>query len=188
MNEITMTARSEVELVSNWLDAFEDALARCDRAAVDRIIADDCHWRDLLAFTWTSPRMRAVRLIVSTLAPASRGRRAQICPCGRSHAAAAGDPSRHSLDRSLLQLRDQGRAGSRPPAPGSRRARQGVGIHDLARGIEGSRGADRRASAQRYRPIRATSAGITGATCARTSKPSPTASRRCSSSAPGKRA
>ena len=52
MNEITMTARSEVELVSNWLDAFEDALARCDRAAVDRIIADECHWRDLLAFTW----------------------------------------------------------------------------------------------------------------------------------------
>ena len=52
MNEITMTARSEVELVSNWLRAFEDAMARGDRAAVDSIIADECHWRDLLAFTW----------------------------------------------------------------------------------------------------------------------------------------
>lgn len=52
MSELTMTAISEAEAVNTWLGAFEKALTRGDRAALEAIIADEFHWRDLLAFTW----------------------------------------------------------------------------------------------------------------------------------------
>jgi cation diffusion facilitator CzcD-associated flavoprotein CzcO len=39
--------------VERWLGRFEQALNTCDRDALKALFADDCHWRDLVAFTWT---------------------------------------------------------------------------------------------------------------------------------------
>ena len=36
-----------------WLDTFSQALAAGDADAVAALFADDCYWRDLVAFTWT---------------------------------------------------------------------------------------------------------------------------------------
>lgn len=40
------------EHVSNWLLALEQALAQRSEQDLKALFADDCHWRDLLAFTW----------------------------------------------------------------------------------------------------------------------------------------
>jgi len=48
-----MTALREKPLaVSDWLDAFGEALAARDIAAVSALFAETCYWRDLLSFTW----------------------------------------------------------------------------------------------------------------------------------------
>lgn len=44
---------SESEHVERWLAAFEAALASNDPEELRSVIADECHWRDLLAFTWS---------------------------------------------------------------------------------------------------------------------------------------
>jgi cation diffusion facilitator CzcD-associated flavoprotein CzcO len=38
--------------VARWLSSFENALRSGDRAAIASLFAEDCHWRDLMAFTW----------------------------------------------------------------------------------------------------------------------------------------
>jgi len=38
---------------TNWLDTLNQALAQSDKTAIQNLFADDCHWRDLLAFTWS---------------------------------------------------------------------------------------------------------------------------------------
>ena len=40
------------EIISQWLQDFEQALSRKDRQALRELFADDCHWRDMFAFTW----------------------------------------------------------------------------------------------------------------------------------------
>jgi putative flavoprotein involved in K+ transport len=37
---------------ARWLSAFETALAAGDTAAIGALFHRDCHWRDVLAFTW----------------------------------------------------------------------------------------------------------------------------------------
>lgn len=44
---------TEAELIEAWLAAFETALGAADKGALDAIIDDDFHWRDVLAFTWS---------------------------------------------------------------------------------------------------------------------------------------
>ena len=44
---------TDAERVSNWLAAFEQALNRSDRAALEKLFVEDSHWRDLFIFTWT---------------------------------------------------------------------------------------------------------------------------------------
>ena len=39
--------------VSAWLEKFSRALARRDLEAAAKLFDDECHWRDLVAFTWT---------------------------------------------------------------------------------------------------------------------------------------
>jgi len=46
-------AETNVEPASAWLAAFELALVQGDRSALGQLFADECHWRDLVAFTWT---------------------------------------------------------------------------------------------------------------------------------------
>ena len=38
--------------LSDWLDRFSTALDRSDFAATQTLFADECYWRDLVAFTW----------------------------------------------------------------------------------------------------------------------------------------
>lgn len=44
---------SASEQIEQWLAAFETALVAGDAAALRAMIADEFHWRDLLAFTWS---------------------------------------------------------------------------------------------------------------------------------------
>ncbi len=48
-----VTPTTDSECAALWLEAFEGALLRSDRQALGRLFADECHWRDLVAFTWT---------------------------------------------------------------------------------------------------------------------------------------
>ncbi|MDB5403606.1 MAG: hapE 2, partial [Rhodopila sp.] len=36
----------------DWLAAFETTLASRDAARIGALFHQDCHWRDVLAFTW----------------------------------------------------------------------------------------------------------------------------------------
>jgi putative flavoprotein involved in K+ transport len=38
--------------LERWLASFEDALRKSDLKAVSALFADECYWRDLVAFTW----------------------------------------------------------------------------------------------------------------------------------------
>ena len=37
---------------ARWLADFHDALATRDKARLQPLFADECYWRDFLAFTW----------------------------------------------------------------------------------------------------------------------------------------
>ena len=37
---------------ADWLGNFEQALVAGDAAALQKLFGDECHWRDLVAFTW----------------------------------------------------------------------------------------------------------------------------------------
>ena len=39
-------------MLTRWLVRFETALAKDDINAAAELFAEDCHWRDLVAFTW----------------------------------------------------------------------------------------------------------------------------------------
>jgi putative flavoprotein involved in K+ transport len=58
MNEMTMslppaaTVPDAMHHVTQWLCGFEAALAARDAPSLEQAFATDCHWRDLLAFTW----------------------------------------------------------------------------------------------------------------------------------------
>ncbi len=53
-------ALSETQVVGQWLASFEAALQAGDAKALAAHFADDGHWRDLLAFTWSiTPRQGA---------------------------------------------------------------------------------------------------------------------------------
>jgi len=53
MHGLSVPKPSDPAHVSAWLSAFEQALTAGDDAALRAVLADECHWRDLLAFTWT---------------------------------------------------------------------------------------------------------------------------------------
>lgn len=43
---------SEHATASKWLRSFEDALRACNREALMACFGAECHWRDMLAFSW----------------------------------------------------------------------------------------------------------------------------------------
>lgn len=57
----------EAQLVTWWLDEFERALTEGDREALEGLYADQCHWRDLLAFTWNIKQHEGRAAIVDRL-------------------------------------------------------------------------------------------------------------------------
>ena len=71
------------QIVTGWLDAFEQALDNRDEAALAILLTDDGHWRDVLAFTWhltsrTDPRRIARGLLERQ--PAVKAKDFQINP------------------------------------------------------------------------------------------------------------
>ena len=60
-------ADMSVDLAAAWLADFESALARGDEIALEQLFADECHWRDLLAFTWTVTQRESKARIVESL-------------------------------------------------------------------------------------------------------------------------
>jgi cation diffusion facilitator CzcD-associated flavoprotein CzcO len=58
-----------------WIDDFGAALAAGDAGRIARLFADDCHWRDILAFNWdlrtTSTAAAVADRIVAALASAT---------------------------------------------------------------------------------------------------------------------
>jgi cation diffusion facilitator CzcD-associated flavoprotein CzcO len=50
---MTPTSQSSLETRSaDWLSSFEDALSRQHKDHLHDLFTDDCHWRDVVAFTW----------------------------------------------------------------------------------------------------------------------------------------
>lgn len=56
------------QLVTTWLSQFGAALERRDLAAVAELFADECYWRDFLAFTWNLKTLEGRREIEQMLA------------------------------------------------------------------------------------------------------------------------
>ena len=49
--------------VSSWLAKFSDALEKTDTQALKSLFAEDCYWRDLVAFTWNIKTMEGRKAI-----------------------------------------------------------------------------------------------------------------------------
>ena len=61
--------------VSQWLTAFEAALAAEDLDAAERLFGEDCYWRDLVGFTWnivTVEGRAGVRDLLAATLPSTR--------------------------------------------------------------------------------------------------------------------
>jgi len=72
MEELTVNrarsgAPSEANHVGQWLKRFETALQGSDEAGLSSLFAEECHWRDLLAFTWTITPLEGKAPIVGRL-------------------------------------------------------------------------------------------------------------------------
>ena len=57
--------------VQSWLENFESALSSGDAAAIAPLFAEESHWRDVLAFTWTITPHQGADEIASALAARS---------------------------------------------------------------------------------------------------------------------
>ena len=53
MNAPARIVANAAEQATRWLKNFEKALRGTDREALTGLFADECHWRDMLAFNWT---------------------------------------------------------------------------------------------------------------------------------------
>jgi thioredoxin reductase len=70
-------------LVERWLVRFEQALESGDADGLAALFADDCHWRDLLAFTWTITPHEGREMTRASLLrtqPAVKARNLQLAP------------------------------------------------------------------------------------------------------------
>lgn len=67
--------KSDAQLVSEWLNRFESAVATADRTALEGLFISDCHWRDLFIFTWTiTPRSGRPEVVSALLKALPRAR------------------------------------------------------------------------------------------------------------------
>jgi putative flavoprotein involved in K+ transport len=65
-----LTDSSVEAAAKGWLRAFEAALASRDAEAIAALFADECHWRDILAFTWNLHSISGAQAIAKRLAEA----------------------------------------------------------------------------------------------------------------------
>lgn len=72
------TSTAVLEQAVSWLRAVEAALARQDRGGLGDLLRDDCHWRDLAAFTWDVFQTSGVGSVAGELL----ARAAEVRPTG----------------------------------------------------------------------------------------------------------
>ena len=100
-----------------WLGAFETALTSRDAAKIGALFHDDCHWRDVLAFTW---HFTAVEGREKSLRGSRRNkciRRRTDFICRSAEAASPGASPGHRLHRGNLRIRDRVGARRRHHSP-----------------------------------------------------------------------
>ncbi len=85
-----LTNNSVTAAAEAWLDAFGAALASGDAARVAVLFAEDCHWRDILAFTWDLRTTSGADAIAQRMAPAL----SDMAPRGVALAAGRTQPRR----------------------------------------------------------------------------------------------
>ena len=73
-----------------WLDDFGAALASGAAARIATLFAEDCHWRDILAFTWDLRTASGAAAIAARMAPAT----ADMAPHAVARAAGRTPPRR----------------------------------------------------------------------------------------------
>ena len=73
-----------------WLGAFEAALASGEAARIAALFAEECHWRDILAFTWDLRTLSGAEAIAGVMAPSL----AHMAPRGLALAAGRTPPRR----------------------------------------------------------------------------------------------
>ena len=72
-----LTGRSLEAVAAGWLRDFEAALASGQPDAIAALLAAECHWRDILAFTWDLRTASGAAAIVERLAPTLPAARAR---------------------------------------------------------------------------------------------------------------
>lgn len=77
MNIVSSIAANEADLAVRWLTSFEAALGARDANALGQHFAEDCHWRDLLAFTWNITPHQSRQPIINGLLKAQPDVRAR---------------------------------------------------------------------------------------------------------------
>ncbi|WP_043341350.1 flavin-containing monooxygenase [Belnapia moabensis] len=65
----TLTGRSAEATAAIWLEEFAAALEAGEAARIAALFAEDCHWRDLLAFTWELHTVSGAEAIAKRLLP-----------------------------------------------------------------------------------------------------------------------
>src|SRR5262245_11868868 len=77
-----MSAATEslATLANDWLGRFEAALRAGDAKSLGALFRTDCHWRDLLAFTWTIRTATGVDSVVAELLKPNAARGFKIDP------------------------------------------------------------------------------------------------------------
>lgn len=64
-----LTDTSAKTAAQRWLDDFASAVASGDAARIALLFADECHWRDILAFTWDLHTTSGAAAIAEKMAP-----------------------------------------------------------------------------------------------------------------------
>ena len=65
------------DAVTQWLSRFEAALTACDPAALGTLFVPECHYRDMLAFSWTICPVLGVSAVADFLAAAQQATKAR---------------------------------------------------------------------------------------------------------------
>ncbi len=69
--------QSELELLEQWLNQFSAALRGANQASVAALFVPECHWRDLLAFTWSITPCQGADAIAASLVAKQASTRAR---------------------------------------------------------------------------------------------------------------
>lgn len=76
MNSI-LTDTSTTAVARTWLSSFEAALASGEAGRIAALFAEECYWRDLLAFTWDLRTTSGAEAIAARMLPALPGMKPQ---------------------------------------------------------------------------------------------------------------